>query len=88
MLHSDLSQEHANTPLAPSEKRKRPPALTPFPQRKQKGGMGVARSRHACVSHHIVRSIFQMRAEVKSTEIRAMPIRVQMITGVSTGISR
>ena len=88
VLHSDLSQEHANTPLAPLKTRKIPPPSPLLPQRKREGGMGGCLPAKRNVSHHIVRSIFQSCALLKSTEIRATAIRAQMITGVSTGISR
>lgn len=87
-MQSVLSQELSNTPPGPLKKEKDPPPSPLLPQRKREGGMGGCLPAERNVSHHIVRSIFQMRAEVKRTEIRAMPIRVQMITGMSTGFSR
>ena len=58
VLHSDLSQELSNTPLAPLKTRKIPPPSPLLPQRKRKGGMGVCLPAECNVSHHIVRSIF------------------------------
>lgn len=58
VLHSDLSQELSNTPLAPSKTKKDPPPSPLLPQRKREGGHGGVLPAEYNVSHHIVRSIF------------------------------
>ena len=59
VLHSDLSQELSNTPLAPSKTKKDPPPSPLLPQRKREGGHGGVLPAEYNVSHHIVRSIFR-----------------------------
>ena len=82
-MHSVLSQELSNTPLAPSKKEKDPPPSPLLPQRKREGGMGGCLPAERNVSHHIVRSIFQRFALLKKTDTNARAIRAQMMTGIS-----